>query len=402
MAITFPASPTNGQTFTSGNKTWQWDGTTWLAYGASLSPTVLKVDAANARVGVNNQSPAYALDVNGTIEGTQFLQGTDYLSPYQGFRNKVINGNMSVWQRGTSVAVGTLGYTADRWFHQSYNGATISRQPTSDTSVLPNVQYCARVQRNSGVTSTNFMYFTQSMETQESIKVSGKTITLSFYARKGANFSATSNAFKAELFYGTGTDQNMILGYTGQAQLFTSTFTLTSSWVRYSVTATIPVTSTEITPLFGYTPTGTAGANDWFEITGVQLEEGSVATPFEQRPIGTELALCQRYYWRWIATSTVSYYSMIQLRGGTVFALGATLTFPATMRTTPSISINSMCCELPAGSTVALTNGAVTVVASPSSGGFYASRTGNWSADSVAILRADNTTSAYVEHSAEL
>ena len=305
MAIDYPNSPTNGQIYTVGAKSWIWDGTTWLAYGASLSPTVLKVDSVNARVGVNNQSPAYALDVNGTIEGTQFLQGTDYLSPYQGFRNKVINGNMSVWQRGTSVAVSTLGYTADRWFHQSYNGATISRQPTSDTSVLPNVQYCARVQRNSGVTSTNFMYFTQSMETQESIKVSGKTITLSFYARKGANFSATSNAFKAELFYGTGTDQNMIFGYTGQAQLFTSTFTLTSSWVRYSVTATIPVTSTEITPLFGYTPTGTAGANDYFEITGVQLEEGSVATPLEQRPIQQELALCQRYYEKSYELATV-------------------------------------------------------------------------------------------------
>ena len=58
MAITFPASPTNGQTFTSGNKTWQWDGTTWLAYGASLSPSILKVDTTNARVGINNQSPA--------------------------------------------------------------------------------------------------------------------------------------------------------------------------------------------------------------------------------------------------------------------------------------------------------------------------------------------------------
>lgn len=237
-----------------------------------------------------------SLAVTGATSSSSFVQGTDYLSPYQGFRNKVINGNMSVWQRGLSVPINTLGYTADRWFHQSYNGATISRQLTSDTSVLPNVQYCARVQRNSGVTITNFMYFTQSMETQESIKVSKKTITLSFYARKGANFSAASNAFKAELFYGTGTDQNVILGYTGQAALFSNTFTLTSSWVRYSVTATIPVTSTEISPLFGYTPTGTAGANDYFEITGVQLEEGSVATPFEQRPFGTELALCERYY----------------------------------------------------------------------------------------------------------
>jgi hypothetical protein len=70
MAITFPASPTNGQTFTSGNKTWQWDGTTWLAYGASLSPSVLKVDATNSRVGINNQSPTNALDVNGTVAVT--------------------------------------------------------------------------------------------------------------------------------------------------------------------------------------------------------------------------------------------------------------------------------------------------------------------------------------------
>jgi hypothetical protein len=66
MAITFPASPTTSQIFTSGNKSWIWDGVTWLAYGASLSPTVLKVDATNARVGINNQSPSAVLDVQAT------------------------------------------------------------------------------------------------------------------------------------------------------------------------------------------------------------------------------------------------------------------------------------------------------------------------------------------------
>lgn len=68
MAIDFPNSPTSGQIFTSGDKSWIWDGTVWKAYGASLSPTVLKVDSTNSRVGINNQSPAHALDIVGRVE----------------------------------------------------------------------------------------------------------------------------------------------------------------------------------------------------------------------------------------------------------------------------------------------------------------------------------------------
>jgi hypothetical protein len=68
MAIDFPNSPTTGQIFTSGDKSWIWDGTVWKAYGASLSPTVLKVDSTNSRVGINNQSPAHALDIVGRVE----------------------------------------------------------------------------------------------------------------------------------------------------------------------------------------------------------------------------------------------------------------------------------------------------------------------------------------------
>lgn len=67
MAIDFPNSPTVGQIYTVGDKSWIWDGTVWKAYGASLSPTVLKVDSTNSRVGVNTTSPQTALDVTGTI-----------------------------------------------------------------------------------------------------------------------------------------------------------------------------------------------------------------------------------------------------------------------------------------------------------------------------------------------
>lgn len=71
MAIDYPNSPTNGQIYTVGAKSWIWDGTTWLTYGASLSPSVLKVDSVNARVGINNQSPTNALDVVGAITTRQ-------------------------------------------------------------------------------------------------------------------------------------------------------------------------------------------------------------------------------------------------------------------------------------------------------------------------------------------
>jgi len=74
MAIDFPNSPTVGQVFTSGDKSWIWDGSVWKAYGASLSPTVLKVDSTNSRVGINNQSPAYALDVTGDINASSNLR----------------------------------------------------------------------------------------------------------------------------------------------------------------------------------------------------------------------------------------------------------------------------------------------------------------------------------------
>jgi hypothetical protein len=63
------------------------------------------------------------------------------------------------------------------------------------------------------------------------------------------------------------------------------------------MTTFVPLTATQVGFQINYTPSGTAGGFDYFDVTGVQLEKGSVATPFEVRPFATELALCQRYYY---------------------------------------------------------------------------------------------------------
>ena len=70
MAINFPDNPTIGDTYTSGQRTWKWDGVSWNAYGIVPDPTVLRVDSVNGRVGINNSSPAADLDVTGDINLT--------------------------------------------------------------------------------------------------------------------------------------------------------------------------------------------------------------------------------------------------------------------------------------------------------------------------------------------
>jgi hypothetical protein len=216
--------------------------------------------------------------------------------------NPVLNSAFQIWQRGTSIAGSGNNYLADRWQNfTTTGGRTYSRQATNDTTNLPNIQYCMRVQRDSGNAFTGVPNIYQSMETVNSIPYAGKTVTFSFYARAGANFSATSNALSVYFASGTGTDQNLATaGYTGQTALINQNVTLTSTWQRFSLSATVGATATELGMSFNYVPTGTAGAADFFEITGVQLDIGSVALPFRTNgaTIQGELSACQRYYQR--------------------------------------------------------------------------------------------------------
>jgi hypothetical protein len=221
------------------------------------------------------------------------------IPPFVAGKNAIINGGFDIWQRGTSNVTTYLAYTADRWQKGGGTHFGISRTTVSDTTNLPFIQYAARMQRTPSSATTTLMDFGYSMETADAIKFAGQRVTLSFYARKGANYSGADGAsFGFALYTGTGTDQSLMLGYTGSAATLNTGTTLTTSMARYSATVTIPTTTTEIGLYFSYTPTGTAGANDYVDITGVQLELGSTATPFSRNSgtIQSELAACQRYY----------------------------------------------------------------------------------------------------------
>lgn len=222
-------------------------------------------------------------------------------------KNKIINGDFAIWQRGTSASMtSTNFYLADRWesIRSGYAaGMTVSRQSAG----LTGFQYCARIQRDSGNTSTATMYHSQTIETINSIPLQGKTVTVSFWARAGAGLSSSGTYLQPQIESSNTTDQpyRSVGDGSGTTVLVNSIRTLSTAWQKFTTTATIPANATQVFISFKYAPTGTAGAADYYDLAGVQVELGSVDTPFTTATgtIQGELAACHRYYQRYSADS---------------------------------------------------------------------------------------------------
>lgn len=251
-----------------------------------------------------------------------------------GFRNLIINGAFDVWQRGTAATTisntSSSAFLADRW--QATRSVAGSKQ-SQISAGLDGFRYAMRVQRDSGNTSTTAIYLSQSFEGDVAIKLANKPIVVSFYARAGSNYSPTSSLLGVTFGVGTGSEANIIYGsFTSYTTPISTTVTLTSSWQRFYLYCTVPSGSTQAGLYFQMTPVGTASTNDYFDITGVQLEQNTQPTPFEQRPIGIELALCQRYYeqtthelWSGYVVNANTYYHNIR--------------FAVVKRATPNITL---------------------------------------------------------------
>jgi hypothetical protein len=255
-----------------------------------------------------------------------------------GFKNRLINGAFQVAQRSTNAtatpSAGTTSYIAlDRWFI-AQTGTTANLfcgQTNPQTTGVFKAGYFGRTSGQTNV-PTN-IFFGQQIESFNVYDLRGQTATVSFNAFRGANAPTTLNVVAR---FGTAADQSSSDGITGSWTGYTSAaggvLSVGTTVASYTYSFSVPSGASEMMLLFYYTPTGTAGANEWFAFENIQLEEGSRATSFDVLDYGRSLMQCQRYYYRITNTTNA-----ISLAGFPTSATSAAISnhFPVTMRDVP-------------------------------------------------------------------
>lgn len=268
MALNFPDpaaqtpvnefSPTSTPASTDNGVVYTWTGNKWSAAG---SGTYLPISGG---------------ELTGDLTVPSLNEG-----PLSGFRNQIINGNNNIFQRRTSAAVSTsIGYyTADRWYVGGTNGSTNAIAPT-------------------GVSGANFPFVWQN-----TLSAAGQYRQRIELFRNGQNAPFVTNSVWTLSFWSTQPISEISVQFarfidtnngTSGSNVTSTALTAIdtqSTWTRYSSKITIDQN---------------AGTDNCFEIaigftgasnlTGIQLEPGPVATVFENRPVGIELALAQRYF----------------------------------------------------------------------------------------------------------
>ena len=239
-----------------------------------------------------------------------------------GRRNLIINGAMQVWQRGTSFAAGGgLVYTADRFWRYSGTSGNIERSTDAPTGFA-----YSWYGNTTGVFSGG-----TTVEIENNGGRSGffpqQRYVYSFYLK--GDFSNTHLSVNFRNTIGTGTDEVPIITF---SKANGNGFGNYSDWTRVQkvidTTGYTPHANNKMLDLeFGNFPVGG-------KATGLQLEVGKVATPFEHRSYGEELAACQRYFWKIIGSKPTFY--AFQYVASHKFMI---IQFPVEMRVTPAASI---------------------------------------------------------------
>jgi len=274
-----------------------------------LDGTILNADVnASAAIAGTKISPDFGSQ---TIATTGNLQSASINGgPLAGMRNAVMNGSFAIAQRGTSFTSTSSAnnddtYNLDRWYVLSDGNDAVDI--TQNTSVIPtNGKYAIALD----VETINKKFgIAQIIEADNCIGLIGETVTLSFKAKVSATtkldnvkaaivaWSGTADTVTSDIISAwnvEGTNPTLIANATYENT--PANLNLTTSYATYSVTAAVDTASTKNILVFIWSDVTDTTLGDFLYITDVQLERGPVTTPFERRPIGTELALCQRYY----------------------------------------------------------------------------------------------------------
>jgi hypothetical protein len=243
-----------------------------------------------------------------------------------GRRNVFINGDFSVAQRGAGPTTGISGYpTVDRWIIP-LSGET-TQQLANDRVSTP-----SKMLKVTADGSNGYGIIRQMVEDVSTL--SGGYATLSFWAK-----TSTANAFRVEFQQLFGTGGSSTVNIIDDADYWKVP---DDEWNFYSITVYLPSTlgktvgtgSPGLSVLFG--PTSGQPNSNIVYYSEVQLEAGKVATPFEHRSYGEELALCQRYYYE-AGVQPIDLVGVGHSSGYSGVTSGR-ITFPVTMRATPTFT----------------------------------------------------------------
>ena len=334
---------------------------------STIQATNFKHNASASNNIVLDSSGNAAFAGNVTVTGNMTSSGT--VVPASSFlRNRIINGDMRIAQRGTGAVSAALQFPVDRFYtNHSFDGVVNAQQSAIAPPGFTNSIGFTVSTPDTSLGASQFFNFRQSIEGFNTADfgfgaAGAQTITLSFWVRSSVTgtyaISIENGAFNRVY----PTSYNINAANTWEYKTIVISGDTTGTWrtdngIGLSVLFNLAVGSSfQGTPNVWnassiYAPSGTlanwVGTNGaTFYVTGVQLEVGTVATPFERRQFGQELALCQRYFSKTFPTATA-----IQDKTGTnVGAIacpvplsvtgfyGSLWQYPVTMRATPTLT----------------------------------------------------------------
>ena len=315
-------------TISSGTSTLGTTGVTAGTYGGATSVPVLTLDT-KGRV---------------TTASTSAIT-----TGFTGFRNRIINGEFGIAQRGTSFVSGANdddSYNLDRWYVLSDGNDAVDI--TQETSTVPTNQLTAIAL---DVETANKKFgIAQIIEQKNCVGLIGGNVTLSFKAKVSSTtkldnikaavvaWSGTADTVTSDIISAWGAEgTNPTLIANATFENTPANLSVTTSYATYTLTANIDTASTKNLIVFIWSDVTDTTAGDFLYITDVQLEAGSTATEFERRPIGTELALCQRYYYELPSGATNAFViNAGQQTNGNAFG---TVYHPVDMRIAPTLGV---------------------------------------------------------------